>query len=346
MIGPGLHVVAFTLIALHPPYPVLVLVFILAGLGSGLVDAGWNAWIGSMPDSNGIMGSLHSFYGFGAALAPLAATSIISKSGGKWYGFYYLMALAAVIEFCTSTAAFWSHTGEEYRLTQQTYSEQETGVVGDGYESIQSNEKERSPMIQALANPSTWLISIFIFLYAGIEISLADWILTLLVDVRHETTYAGSMVTFGYWGGLTVGRIVLGFMIPVLKTGKGVITTCLAMSILLHLIFTFRTDLITTAIVIPLLGFFLGPLFPEAVIMQTKLVHKRLHVAAVGFACALGSAGGCAFPFLTGFIANSWGIETLQPIVLVMLLLCLMLWLVLPHPTEDASKEGTGPMKP
>jgi fucose permease len=341
MIGPGLHVIAFTLVALHPPYPVLVLVFILAGLGSGLVDAGWNAWIGSMPDSNGIMGSLHSFYGLGAALAPLVATSVINKSGWRWYGFYYLMAFAAVIEFCTSTAAFWSKTGDEYRLTHQTHSEPETGAVGDNSEATRADDKRRNPMIQALGNPSTWLISMFIFLYAGIEISLADWILTLLVDVRHQTPYVGSMITFGYWGGLTLGRIVLGFLIPFLKTGKGMVTTCLAMTIILHLLFSIRTDLVTSAIVVPLLGFFLGPLFPEAVIMQTKLVHKRLHVAAVGFACALGSAGGCAFPFLVGAIANTWGIQTLQPIVLAMLLLCLMFWLLLPRPSVDVAKDQT-----
>ena len=35
-------------ICLHPPYPVLVVVFILAGFGNGLGDSGWNAWIGDV----------------------------------------------------------------------------------------------------------------------------------------------------------------------------------------------------------------------------------------------------------------------------------------------------------
>lgn len=37
-IGPGSHLIAYVVIFLHPPYPVLVVVFILAGYGSGLMD--------------------------------------------------------------------------------------------------------------------------------------------------------------------------------------------------------------------------------------------------------------------------------------------------------------------
>ncbi|TVY92645.1 Bypass of stop codon protein [Lachnellula willkommii] len=342
MLGPGLHTIAFLAVALHPPYPVLILAFVLAGLGSGLVDAGWNAWIGSMPDSNGIMGSLHGFYGLGAALSPVVATSVINRLGWQWYGFYYLMGLASALELCSSAAAFWSKTGERYRLNHKTYAESEICRPGEeNAEDRLPDERKRSPIVQALGNPSSWLISMFIFLYAGIEISLADWILTLLVDDRNQTPYIGSMLTFSYWGGLTLGRIVIGFLIPFLKSGKGIVATCLVITIICHLVFTFKTDLVASAIVIPLLGFFLGPLFPEAVIMQTKLVHKNLHVAAVGFACALGSAGGCVFPFLVGVLANEYGIRMLQPAVLVMLLLCLACWWLLPRPSEDTAEIRT-----
>lgn len=338
LIGPGLHIIAFISASQHPPFPVLVLVCMLSGLGNGLVDAGWNAWIGAMPNSSKIMGSLHSFYGLGAALAPLIATSVIAKSGWHWYEFYYLMASAAIIEFCTSAAAFWSATGPKYLMKHQKDSDADNAAARDHSEMLRGGQN-KNPLIQALGNTSTWLISLFIFLYAGIEISLADWILTLLVDVRHYSPFAGSMTTSGYWGGLTLGRIVLGFLIPSFKTEKGAVTACLAMSIIMYLLFSLKADPVTSAMSVPLLGFFLGPLFPEAVIMQTKLVHKRLHVAAIGFACALGSAGGCIIPFFIGGIANIQGIWILQPIVLATLLLCLVLWLLLPGISADLNKD-------
>lgn len=37
----GSHLIAYIIIAIHPPYPVLILVFILAGYGNGLGDSGW-----------------------------------------------------------------------------------------------------------------------------------------------------------------------------------------------------------------------------------------------------------------------------------------------------------------
>ena len=90
-LAPFCHLCAYIGIALHPPYPVLVVVFILAGFGNGLEDAAWNAWLGSMANSNEVLGFLHGFFGLGAVLSPLAATSLITKSGWTWYQFYYLM---------------------------------------------------------------------------------------------------------------------------------------------------------------------------------------------------------------------------------------------------------------
>lgn len=79
------------IIAVHPPYPVLVVAFMIAGYGNGLADAAWNAFIGNMDHANEILGFLHGLYGFGAVISPLVATSMITKAGIPWYGYYYLM---------------------------------------------------------------------------------------------------------------------------------------------------------------------------------------------------------------------------------------------------------------
>lgn len=91
-IAPGCHILAYIVIAVHPPYPVLVVIFMVAGFGNGLADAAWNAWIGNMANPNEVLGFLHASYGLGAVLAPLIATTMITK-GNKlpWYYFYYVM---------------------------------------------------------------------------------------------------------------------------------------------------------------------------------------------------------------------------------------------------------------
>ena len=94
LIGPTCHLIAYVVIALHPPYPVLVLVFILAGFGNGLLDAGWNAHIGNLANPNEVLGFLHGFFGLGAVLSPLIATSMVTRAGFMWYSFYYVMVRA------------------------------------------------------------------------------------------------------------------------------------------------------------------------------------------------------------------------------------------------------------
>lgn len=37
------HIIAYVIACVHPPYPVLVVVYMLAGFGNGLADAAWNA---------------------------------------------------------------------------------------------------------------------------------------------------------------------------------------------------------------------------------------------------------------------------------------------------------------
>lgn len=38
----GCHLIAYVVAATHPPYPVLVIVYMLAGFGNGIADAAWN----------------------------------------------------------------------------------------------------------------------------------------------------------------------------------------------------------------------------------------------------------------------------------------------------------------
>ncbi|KAK1144502.1 hypothetical protein N8T08_005375 [Aspergillus melleus] len=69
--------------AIHPPYPVMLVAYIIVGLGNGLVDAAWNSWTADMVNANALMGILGAFYGLGATLSPTIATEMI-KAGLRW----------------------------------------------------------------------------------------------------------------------------------------------------------------------------------------------------------------------------------------------------------------------
>ena len=90
-IGPTCKIIAYVVICLHPPYPVLPVIFMFAGFGNGLEDSAWNAWIGNMENANEMLGFLHGAYGLGGAISPLIATAMVTKAHLLWYNFYYLM---------------------------------------------------------------------------------------------------------------------------------------------------------------------------------------------------------------------------------------------------------------
>jgi fucose permease len=98
----------------------------------------------------------------------------------------------------------------------------------------------------------------------------------------------------------------------------------------LELLFWLVPQFYVSATAVALLGFFLGPLFPAAIVVATKLLPRHLHVGAIGFAAAFGGSGAAILPFAVGAIAQAKGVQVLQPIILALLGTILLLWLGLP----------------
>lgn len=186
---------------MHPPYPVLIVIFSIAGFGNGLADAAWNAWMGNMANPNEILGFLHGFYGVGAVLAPLIATTMITKGNLQWYTFYYVMISMAFIELCSSTVAFWTADGAAFRAANPR--------TGDGKDNRMKEAVVRLPYARV-----TWCCSIFFLGYVGIEVALGGWIVKFMLEVRDGGDFASGMTATGFWMGITVGRLVLGFVTP------------------------------------------------------------------------------------------------------------------------------------
>ncbi|KAF6795362.1 major facilitator superfamily transporter [Colletotrichum musicola] len=314
VMAPLCHIITYVVLALHPPYPVLVVVNIISGFGNGLTDACFCAWIGVMYKANTIQGFLHSFYSVGALIAPLIATSMVVTAGLPWYNYYYFMVGMAVLEFVGLTIAFWQKTGAVYRA-EHAHESQENGGAGTR---------------AALKSKVTWLCSVFFFAYMGVEVGLGGWIVTFMLRVRKASAYASGISATGFWAGQALGRACLGFVTE--RFGERLcITIYLAICVALQLLFWLVPQFIVSAVAVAFLGFFLGPLFPGAVMLTAKLLPKHIHVSAIGFAMAIGGTGGTVFPFIIGAIATSKGVAVLQPIVLSLIVVVALVWLSFPR---------------
>lgn len=317
IIAPLCRLAGYIPISFHPPFAVLPVVMLFPGFGSGLEDSAWNAWVGNMQNANELLGLLHGAYGLGATIGPLVATAMVTKGGLPWYTFFYLMTGLAASEVFLTTTAFWSATGSAYRAAHAREDSDETGGG------------RRTTTRRVLREPLTWLLSLFLLAYVGGEVSLGGWIVTFMLRVRHAEEFAAGMSVTGFWLGLTVGRVLLGFVTG--RIGEKLATTIyLCFTIVLELLYWLIPNFIASAIFVAFLGFFLGPLFPAAIVALTKLLPSSYHVSAIGVAAAMGGAGGALFPFMVGAIAQHKGVEVLQPFSLAIFVFITVLWLAVP----------------
>lgn len=75
----------------------------------------------------------------------------------------------------------------------------------------------------------------------------------------------------------------------------------------------------------------MGPLFPNAILVASKLLPRQHHVVVIGFAAAFGGCGAAILPFLTGILAQAKGPMVLQPIVLALLAIMMGIWFCFPR---------------
>ncbi|KAI0973503.1 major facilitator superfamily domain-containing protein [Xylaria arbuscula] len=312
------HVIAYIIIVVHPPYPVLVVAFALAGFGNGIADAGWNAFIGNMDRANELLGVLHGLYGLGAVISPLIATTMITKAGLPWYAFYYLMIGLASLEIVVASTGFWTVTAREYRDSVAASS----GSSGGG--------GLREVLFKKPGARVAWLCSIFLLGYVGIEVALGGWIVEFMIQVRHGGAFESGITATGFWLGLTIGRFVLGFITPRIGE-KLAIMIYLPITVGFELLFWLVPQFIVSAVAVGLQGFFIGPLFPAAIVAMSKLLPHHLHVGAIGFASAFGGSGAAFLPFAVGAIAQAKGVQVLQPIILALLVAIFLVWCGLPR---------------
>ncbi|KAL7897230.1 MFS general substrate transporter [Trichoderma sp. SZMC 28014] len=316
IMAPICHLITFAVLASHPPYPALVVCNAISGFGNGLTDACFCAWVGAMDKANTIQGFLHSCYSLGALFSPLIATSMVVKAGLPWYTYYYIMIGMSGLEFVGLVIFFWDKTGAAYRA-EHANENAEAGAAGAGTR-------------EAIKSKVTWLCALFFFAYMGVEVGLGGWIVTFMLRVRHASAYASGISGSGFWAGMAVGRAALGFVTE--RFGERLcLAIYLGICLGLQLLFWLVPEFIVSAVAVAFLGFFLGPMFPGAVTVTAKLLPKRIHVSAIGFAMAMGGTGGTVFPFIIGAIASHRSVSVLQPIILALIAVLSAVWLSFPR---------------
>ncbi|PHH77660.1 hypothetical protein CDD82_3402 [Ophiocordyceps australis] len=313
VIAGACHAAAYSIMSSHPPFRILVLSYVLVGFGNGVVDCGWNAWVSSLDSASQLLGLLHACYGAGGVIGPLLATALITKAKLEWYTFCYIMVGLAGIESVVMSWAFWDLTASKYRH-------------GHGPDAKEPKAGLYATLFEKPAAQVCWTAASFLFILVGMEVALGGWIVTFMLDERHTDKFASGMVSVVFWLGMTMGRAILGFLTPALGAQYStMVYMVFAMAALV--VFWMVPVFYVSVIAVASMGLFIGPLFPNVILMVNMLLPRQMHVTAIGFASAIGGSGAAVMPFVTGILAQyANGVKVLPPVILALQGVTFVLW--------------------
>ncbi|KAF8628749.1 hypothetical protein AX15_003741 [Amanita polypyramis BW_CC] len=298
IIGSLCPIIAYSLQAAALPFPVYVMSFTINGIGLALLDAQSSGFVAALKThAHTKMGILHAAYGAGALCSPLVATQFAQL---PHWSFYYLVSLGlAISNFAILSCVFRFKTQDDVL--------REIGLA-----STAQNTMEDSTFSQIVRSKAVHYLAFFTLVYVGVEVTIGGWIVTFIVKVRHGGPSSGY-ISSGFFGGLTAGRIVLLWVNK--KVGeRRVMFIYAVLAIGLELLVWFTPSLIGDAVAVSIIGLLLGPMYPIIMNHSGRVLPPWILTGAIGWLAGFGQTGSALIPFMTGAVAERWGIRSLHPL--------------------------------
>ncbi|MEZ5245832.1 MAG: MFS transporter [Acidimicrobiales bacterium] len=294
--------VALAMVASAPHWWVLMLGYLVLGVGWGTADAGINAWM-ALTQGPRAMGLLHASYGVGAFLGPLLATAFVA-GGTAWRAPYVMCtALTGVVVL----VLLRHRDGFSIATTTPEISAQDRDLIG-------------SIRLQGL------MIAWF-SVYVGVEIAVGTWAYTLLTEARGYSDAAAGVLTALYWGGLMSGRFVLAVVGHRVRPEQTLrVSTAGAVAAVVVL---WADPGGAGGLALPWIGVAFSAMFPVVMGRTAVYLGEARATRAVGLQIAATSVGAISLPALVGVLADRSDVGVAAPVALASTLALGGLWLLI-----------------
>jgi fucose permease len=310
-----LSAVAFIGYAIAPSWTFIVIMGVLGGFGSGLMDAGLNTYLAA-EYNEGQMQWLHASFGIGATLSPLIMTASLVLFTSWRPAYIFVGALMVIMSICfIFTLPAWKRP--EKRASEVT--ESESGELGlmDYHTSLW----------QTLLRMVTWASILLFLLYTGAELTLGNWTYTLFTEGRGVSPQLAGLWAGGFWATFTLGRILAGLFTHRVRLNI-MMNGALFLALLGAILFWWNPIALVGVAGVFIVGFAMAPIFPGLVSSTSQRVGQRHAGNTIGIQISAAGLGGALLPSLAGFLAERISLETIPVMLIVSLLGLLILYLL------------------
>jgi fucose permease len=266
-----------------------VLASVPLGIAGGTIDAIGNAFVAVNRGAKA-MGVIHAAFGFGAMVAPLMVTALLTFGLSWRWGF----ALLAVGEFALAVAYL---------------------SIASGVRMPMEGSRQRPARLgrKRLLASSVWSF----FIYAGVEGSTGFWAFTFLVEGQGVGGTLAGLTVAAHWGALFVSRLVLGVVGDKLPYNATIAASTGGIVVGLALMW-WNPVVWLSLFGLVLAGFASGPVFPLEVLLTSRRFGSEFTPWAVGFQLSAATAAIAVIPASIGILVNAYGPLVIGPVLVAL----------------------------
>jgi fucose permease len=304
--------------ALAPHLWVLFAVAVLWGLAAGMMDGGLNTAVG-LSGRPRLLNLLHAAYGVGTAIGPLLVTAAILLS--SWRSAYLVLAGLDLI-----VTALWLRQRRQERAAQDAPEAAATEPAGAAQAGQAAGEAVAGHPSDAWSRRRSGFVvaagMLIFFVYTGLEVAAGQWEASYCRGHLGLSAAAAGLATFGFWGALTAGRLILAVLprpVPpsrVVWWGSGIAVAAAAL-------IWWQPGTPATLAAFVLLGGALAGVFPALIALTPLRIGRGRAEHAIAWQVGAAAGGGSGLSALVGLLIGVWGLSVLGPSLTVLAVLLL-----------------------
>ena len=302
--------------ALAPHLWVLFAVAVLWGLAAGMMDGGLNTEVGLSGRSR-LLNLLHAAYGVGTTIGPLLVTAAILLS--SWRSAYLVLAVLDLV-----VTALWLRQRRQERAAQdapQAAATEAARAAGAGQaagETVAGHpsdawSRRRSRFVVAAG-------MLIFFVYTGLEVAAGQWEASFCRGHLGLSASAAGLATFGFWGALTAGRLILA-VLPRPVAPSRVVWWGSGIAVAAAALIWWQPGTPATLAAFVLLGGALAGVFPALIALTPLRIGRGRAQHAIAWQVGAAAGGGSGLSALIGLLIGVWGLSVLGPSLTVLAVL-------------------------